>query len=571
MAEQEALKKLITSRQSKLESIRSQIEDVWVSVAELVHIGLGSIKDLNDRTFGDLGRKAFDGTAVGAAILATSGIHGYHVSPSFPWFSYMMSRDVLNKIPDIKEWLQAEEADVYSALNNSNFYGEMWPYILNGETIGTVAIYCEDDLETGRIIFESPHPREIYIAENKYGEIDVVHRKRKLTARQIVQRFGKKVNGKLTADGLPEAIKNAYMNDPFSDFEVWHCVFPRDEYDSRLKDAKNKKYASVWYLSGSSTIVNESGYDEFPYKVWRYMRSGNTPYGLSPAILSLCDIKGVNIISKTMYGAAQMAVDPPLNVPSDIVGKVKWKPRGINPYDDKNKIVVPAMTGQNFPIGIEWMDRVAGAIRERFHVDTFLMLANLEGRGQMTAYQVSEMMGEKAAILGAELAPLNGQMDKILDLVYYLLAARNPENDGAINVPPDILYEMAVDSDNFSPIYQGPLAQAQRRLLKTQGIQAAMEAAAPILQMMPQILDKIDGDKLLESILESFSFPQKAIRDEKTVQALRDARTQAQAEENEKQNLMDTANSMKGVKSAVEADQISGGALSQAAGGLLNG
>jgi hypothetical protein len=130
---------------------------------------------------------------------------------------------------------------------------------------------------------------------------------------------------------------------------------------------------------------------------------------------------------------------------------------------------------------------------------------------------------------------------------------------------------MAVDSDNFSPIYQGPLAQAQRRLLKTQGIQAAMEAAAPILQMMPQTLDKIDGDKLLESILESFSFPQKAIRDEKTVQALRDARTQAQAEENEKQNLMDTANSMKGVKSAVEADQISGGALSQAAGGLLNG
>ena len=371
---EEALKKLITSRQSKLETNRSQIEPIWTSVAELVNIGLGDItnRGQSDKTFGDLGRKAFDGTAIGAAVLATSGIHGYHVSPSFPWFNYVMSREVLNKVPEIKEWLQAEEADVYSALNNSNFYSAMWDYIYNGFTIGSVAIYGEEDIETGRLVFESVHPRESYFEENRFGEVDVFHRKRKRTARQLVQKFGK--------ENLPDAVKNAYENDPFSEFEIIHAVFPREEYDDRKKDAKNKKYASVWYLTGSSKIVSEGGYDEFPYKVWRYMRSGNTVYGLSPAILALCDIKGVNIISKTMLGAAQLFLDPPLNVTSDLKGKVQWKPRGLNPYDDHNKIVRPAQIGSTFPIGIDREEKVQAAIRERSHVDTFPMLANLENR-----------------------------------------------------------------------------------------------------------------------------------------------------------------------------------------------
>ena len=563
---EEALKKLITSRQSKLETNRSQIEPIWTSVAELVNIGLGDItnRGQSDKTFGDLGRKAFDGTAIGAAVLATSGIHGYHVSPSFPWFNYVMSREVLNKVPEIKEWLQAEEADVYSALNNSNFYSAMWDFIYNGFTVGSVAIYGEEDIETGRLVFECIHPREAYFEENKFGEVDVFHRKRKRTARQLVQKFGK--------DNLPEAVKYAYENDPFSEFELIHAVFPREEYDDRKKDAKNKKFASAWYLTGSSKIVSEGGYDEFPYKVWRYMRSGNTVYGLSPAILALCDIKGVNIISKTMLGAAQLFLDPPLNVPSDLMGKVQWKPRGLNPYDDHNKIIRPAETGGTFPIGIDREEKIQAAIKERFHVDTFLMLANLEGRGQMTAYQVSEMMGEKAAILGAELAPLNTQMDSILDLVYFILAAKNPENGGSINPRPDALYELALEGDSFSPIYQGPLAQAQRRLLKTQGIQAAMEFAAPIIQAFPQAADNIDADELLVEGLRSFNFPQNAIKPKDRVASERQQRAEMMAQESEKQDMLDAAPA---IKTAVEADNAAGGALSgaiaQNAGGLING
>ena len=49
----------------------------------------------------------------------------------------------------------------------------------------------------------------------------------------------------------------------------------------------------------------------------------------------------------------------------------------------------------------------------------------------MTAYQVSEMMGEKRPYW-AQNGLLNTQMDAILDLVYFILAAKNPENGGQL-------------------------------------------------------------------------------------------------------------------------------------------
>ena len=465
-----------------------------------------------------------------------------------------MSRNVLNEVSEIKEWLQAEEAEVYAALNNSNFYSEMWPFILNGFTVGTTPIYAEDDIDTGRIVFDVVHPREGYCAENKFGEVDVFHRKRKLTARQAFQRFG---------NDCPDVIKTAKNNDPFQDFEFIQACFPREEYDDRKKDAKNKKIASVWLATGSSKICRESGYDEFPFKVWRYMRSGSSVYGLSPAILSMCDIKGLNIISKTLLGAAQMHVDPPLNVPSDMQGKVQWKPRGLNYYDRDGMLIKPATLNSNFPVGIDREQALQTSIRERFHVDTFLMLAQLEGRGQRTAYEVSEMMGEKAAILGAELAPLNTIMDSILDLVYSILAKRNPENEGSITPRPAILYELAVDGDSFSPVYQGPLAQAQRRMFKTQGITSGLSIVGPILEMFPESKDVIDGDETVRELLKSFNFPQKTIKAKEDVDSVRQQRAAALAQENQKQDMLDAAS---GIKTMTEADRNMNGGLSQMVG-----
>jgi hypothetical protein len=425
----------------------------------------------------------------------------------------------------------------------------MWMYIYDGMTAGTATIFGEEDLNEERISFETVHPGEIYIAENRYGEVDIMHRKRKQTARQLVQKFG--------LDNLTAPIKQVYEKSPFTEFDILHAVFPREEYDDRMKDAKNKKYASVWLLPAGNHICRISGFDRFPFAVWRYMRSGKEPYGISPAMLAIADIKGLNLMDKCDLGARQMAIDPPLNVPSYLEGKVEWKPRGINYLENaaKDKISA-AYTGANFPATDTIIERKQKALKERFHVDTFLMLSALEGRGKRTAYEVSEMMAEKAAILGAELGPLNTELDDLNEIVYNieLAAGRMPD-------PPDILFQLAANDPSlrFDPVYMGPLAQSQREKFAKEGIRKFFTEVAPIIQVKPETLDKINGDAALDILAEINNVPQELIYSNDEVAKTRKGRLMAQQQQTALENAQGMA---EGLKTASEADQNMNGKLS---------
>ncbi len=552
----EKLVKFVSGRQSKLESEKTNFVERMQEAADYVAPHRDDVRGTLQKGL-KKGSKIYDGTAQGAAVLAADGIHGYHVSPAFPWFKYVMNRKQVNKIPAVREWLQEVEFNMYMALNRSNFYSEMWMYIYDGLTLGTPALYIEEDIAEERIVFESVHPGEIYISENKYGVVDVVHRKRKLQARQLVQMFKE--------ENLTAQVKQVYKTNQFQEFEIIHAVYPREEYDTRKADALNKKYASVWMLTAGNHICRESGYNRFPYSPWRYMRSGKEPYAITPAMLAMADIKGINIMAKTDLGARQMAIDPPLNVPSYMEGKVQWKPRGVNYYEKKGEFITPANTGSNFVAIDGVIDRVEKAIKERFHVDTFLMLASLEGRGQRTAYEVSELMAEKAAVLGAELGPLNSEIDSILDFVYDIevSAGRMPD-------PPDILREMAANDPalRFDPVYIGPLAQAQRERFAKDGIKKFLTEVAPVIQVKEDAIDLLKIDDIVRHLADSDNVPEELIADPDEVKAIRQGRLEAMQQENETEML---GNAMKSVESVSKADKNMGGKLSQAIGGMMNG
>jgi len=139
------LAKMVSSRQQKLESDRATHTSLWQDVADYVCPYRDDIR--GNLVAGEAkGRKVFDGTAVSAAVLAADGIHGYHVSPAFPWFQYTMNRKSANKIPEVKLWLQETEFNMYTALNRSNFYAEMWSFIYDGFTIATASMSAEEDL-----------------------------------------------------------------------------------------------------------------------------------------------------------------------------------------------------------------------------------------------------------------------------------------------------------------------------------------------------------------------------------------------------------------------------------------
>ncbi len=561
VTQDQALIKLVTGRQQTLENDKANFNDRMQDVADYVCPHRDDIRGTLQK--GEKkGTKIYDGTAPGAAVLATDGIHGYHVSPAFPWFKYQMNRKQVNQVKAVREWLDEIEFNMYMALNRSNFYSEMWPFIYDGFTIGTAPIYPEEDLAEARIIFEAVHPGEVFIAENKYGEVDILHRKRKMAARQLYQMFG---------DDCPEPVKTANKNAPFSEFEIIHAVFPREDHDDRSADAKKKRFASVWIMSAGNHICRVSGFGSFPYHVWRYMRSGKEPYGLSPAHLAMADIKGVNLMGKTLLGVAQLALDPAYNVPAYLQGKVQLRPRGLNYVrEGTTDKISPINTGKDYPVGIDREQAKQNSIKERFHVDTFLMLSQLKGRGQRTAYEVSELMAEKAAVLGAELGPLNTELDHILDHVYEieLAAGRMPK-------PPDILYELAAEDPHlrFDPVYMGPLAQAQRERFAKDGIRKFFMEITPLINAQAatgstELLDNFDLDEAGRYLADSNGIPAVMIRDKETVKAMRDARIQAQQEAVQQAQMEEF---LQGLKTVSEADKNMGGGLRKGLSEMMGG
>ena len=114
MAKQEQnadLVKLVTGKQNKLESDKENWVQRLQDVADYVIPHRDDIRGTlvtGERK----GTKIYDGTAQSAAVLATNGIHGYHVSPAFPWFKYVMSRKDINRIKEVRLWL--EDVDLYA-------------------------------------------------------------------------------------------------------------------------------------------------------------------------------------------------------------------------------------------------------------------------------------------------------------------------------------------------------------------------------------------------------------------------------------------------------------------------
>ncbi len=510
------------------------------------------------------GQTVYDGTAVSALNLLADGLHGYLVSPAIRWFSLTLpvrmqemrysanmrqwGGRMLDEIPDVKEWLEDVEEVMYADFRASNFYETTPAVFRQGGSVGTVSCYCEQDTKSSRLVFFVPHFRECYIAQDRFGRVDTVFRKYPLTNRDLVDKFGLE-----RLQELDFNFKNQFEKQPYAERKVIHAVYPRTDYDPERVDNKNMPYASCWILeAGPKKIIEESGYRMAPATTWRWSRNSHEWYGRSPAWFAMVEILKAQQQALTNLKAGHRAADPPYALMESLRGRANlnaagrtWLQRGEEP---------PTILDQGLrgiPIALEFEQATQQAIKEHFHVDFFLMLSRAAfEKIQMTATQVIEMQREKAAILGTRIGRLQSEfLNPIIDQVFSI-----ESDSGKLPPPPDILYEyvgarMEVD-------YLGPLAQAQKRLFKTQSIQSALASLAVFGQISPEAmieaLDRVDIDATAKEILETTGFPAKCIRDDNEVRARRDARAQQMQMQQTMAGGLELAKALPGMSKAAE-------------------
>lgn len=521
---------------SDLKSIRADYETLWTDLIEFLALNrynLDGFKQKGSR----VGQSVYDGTPISALNILGDGLHGYLVSPAIKWFALRLARSIsfskgranmrkwdgkrLDDIPEIKQWLEWKEEVMYSAFTRSNFYDSMAEYFRDGGGIGTATMYTEEDIRSGSLVFSCLHPGECYIGEDIFGRVDTVLRSFKLTARQAIQYF----DSALLSTGLVDAAEKA----PYTEFKFIHGVFPRSDSEiymapggkvTRKLDNKNMPFASVYVQEDGKRLVKEGGFKINPFHVWRWRKNSEETYGRCPGGDALVDIISLQVLGKTMLNAAQLSVEPAYMVPKIMRGKTRITPRGMNYYDDPSEKIYPIMSGINYPIGGDRESQKRKIIEEHFKVEFFLMLARAERI--MTATEILERQGEKAAILGSTIGRLTSEcLNPIIDLVDQI------EIDGG-RMPevPQILLDLAAGMP-IEVDYMGPLAQAQRRLFRTQGVSYALEAMSPVALMKPEILDVVDFDEVIREILSVSGMPARCIRGKDIVIKLRQDRAAA--------------------------------------------
>ena len=547
----ETLSSQLKLRMKALEQEREYYDDRNADIGRLVNPRRELIRD--SQRFDDRGeargKQAYSGVPNSALSVWVDGMQGHLVSQSLKWFKNITSSPALNRVDEVQKYLQEYDEAMYGEYNRSNFYAILGEWFRDAGSIGTATLYTEEDIGRGVAVHIPIHPREVFISEDRYGNVDTVFRKFFLTAKQAVQKFGTE---KLSKDIIDNSEKQ-----PEKKHQFIHAVFPNTDRMFGSLLSIHKPVASVYMQEKGNLpdddIVKQSGFDMNPYAVWRFRKNSDEIYGYSPAADAMVEIKKAHQMSKTLLKAAHIAASPAYNIPEHMRGNTRIEPDGHNYFEKGGDKISVVQTGINYPIAIDREEKIQRLIEDAYRVEFFLILARAER--EMTATEIQARANEKSVLLGPQqdrlysegLVPANENVHAIADL-----AGRLPE-------PPQILIDAAEEAKgrglpqirlNLQLI--GPLAQARKNQTDMMPIRNGLNEIAQASAVFPKVLDRIDPDRLAERILDSTNFPQDVMRSDQELQDLRDQQEAELQQQQQQQQLQAMADSVPKLQKSTE-------------------
>jgi hypothetical protein len=181
-----------------------------------------------------------------------------------------------------------------------------------------------------------------------------------------------------------------------------------------------------------------------------------------------------------------------------------------------------------------------------------------EGGKTMTATEVMELQGEKAAVLSDLVVALNGALQQIIKRSFNILWRR-----GMIPPPPEALMGSGA---RLKVDFTGPLAQAQKKYHEAGGIAQGLQMAGAVAQIAPGALDVINFDRLLKRGFEGAGVSQLVINEDEDVAEMRRARAEAQARAQQQEMAMEQQRNILGNFGKLNEPVKPGSAIEELAG-----
>ena len=466
--------------------------------------------------------KIIDPSATVSLRLFAAGLQGGLNSPARPWFKIQSSDPDKNKHRAFKEYFHAIEAQIYNALDKSNFYNQSHLAYYEQGGFGMAALSMEPDYR--RIVrFSTMTVGEYWVDVGTDGVVDTLCRKLYMTAKNMVARWGK---GRVTA-----AVKTAVENkNYYTLFPVYHLIEPRENRDATRIDVLNMKHKSIYFEMSGEDVLGESGFNEKPLAVPRWDNVNHTAYGVGPGHEVLRQVKMLQEMQMTKLRAEHLSVDPPLVAPMSLKDKrINSLPGGRNFMDmDKAGQYGPLFNvNYNLQAAIEGINDVRSIIDRCLYTDLFIML---EQKPDMTATEILERKEEKLFALGPAIERQTDEfLENVIDFTYAALLDRRM-------IPPA---PQELEGEELEIDYISSLAQAQK-LAGLRSTQAYIAVGIDLSAAIPEVLDKMDADKIMDEVADITGIPPALNRSDEEVQEIRERRQQAIDEaKGEEQATMD--------------------------------
>lgn len=529
-------------RRSALESDRSSFMTLWRMLNDYILPTRGRFVSTDNNRGDRRSKNILDSTATLAARTLSSGMMSGITSPARPWFRLTTPDPDMAEFASVKTWLYTCTERIRWALARSNFYNKA-PLVY--QDMGVFAtgglLQLEDDHSITRF-YDLP-VGSFCTALDESNRPGLLTREFQMTVYQLVQRFGVKA--------CTRHVQDAYRRGNLETLiEVVHFVHQNSNMKADAMYAKEHAYYSCYYEKNapytpdSQAFLRESGFREFPVTIPRWEVTGEDVYGTnSPGITALGDIKQLQAAEKMSLQAVEKMIKPPLVGPTALKHvRVSILPSDIT-YVDTREGQQGLRPIHELRFDVNSLEakqaQCRGRIERSFFADLFLMLSTVDAQSgaqrDMTAAEIYERHEEKLLALGPVLEQLNQDfLDPIVDRTFNILERR-----GFIPLPPPELEGVSLQTEYISIMHQAQKATS------LQGLRSTVEFVLMIADKDPSALDKLDTDKIIDHAADAAGIPPDVIKPQDQVDAVRQARAAAAAEQQAAENTQRSADAAK--------------------------
>jgi hypothetical protein len=506
----------LIKRYNELKGARANFESYWQSLHDYFYL---ESQDYNKSY--SVGSELdpsylWDSTTLEAADVFASGFMNYLTPPTSKWFRLRHRDQAFSENKAIGEFLEKVTEEVNYVINRSNFYDQIFPSYKSSGVYGTSLLFEEEDVKDDARFYNMPL-KQVVISEDFSGRANEFFIEFEYTAKQAESRWGRAA---LSTEMQQELKENA----PDKKRKFLLYIAKRNVRDVTKSDKKNMPIQACWIDVEAKSIIDESGYNEFPAMVHRFDKRPFVQWGFSPAMKALPFARILNAVAKTNLRSMMKHTDPPIALPDNaFIAPFNMNPRAVNYYKKdvmSGKDIFPFGNYGEPQAGLETIQFYQGEVKRLMFNDTFLAFNNITK--EMNNPEVMERINEKMTLLGPAVGRyLSEVLNPIVQRTVGILWRK-----GRLPEPPKEL----LDNPEYEIDFVGALAQAQRRS-ELNTLVTGLTMIGQMAQMSPEVLDKVNPDDVVDQVWSITGAPISVLRDDSEIKSIREERAKQMMEQ----------------------------------------